>query len=140
LLDVNVLLALAWPNHLSHHAVKTWYRTNRENQFVTCPITESGFVRLSLNPTVVGQSIDCTTALNLLQTWRKSRGWTFIPDTLDIASALKPFPYISGHRQITDAYLLALAVSSDARLLTTDGGIKDWCPPEWKTNIELIEV
>jgi predicted nucleic acid-binding protein len=30
LLDVNVLLALAWPNHVHHAASRTWFASSHE--------------------------------------------------------------------------------------------------------------
>ena len=53
LLDVNVLLALAWPTHVHHLAAHRWFTENHEAGWATCPLTQLGFVRLSMQPAVV---------------------------------------------------------------------------------------
>jgi predicted nucleic acid-binding protein len=53
LLDVNVLLAMAWPNHQFHLAVVRRLES-RPNRWATCAITQLGFIRLSANQAVVG--------------------------------------------------------------------------------------
>ncbi|MBZ5605168.1 MAG: type II toxin-antitoxin system VapC family toxin, partial [Acidobacteriia bacterium] len=49
LLDVNVLLALAWPVHVHHPTVLRWFAQNAKENFRTCPMTQAGFVRISCN-------------------------------------------------------------------------------------------
>jgi uncharacterized protein len=49
LLDVNVLVALAWPNHIHHRAAHRWYAAHRAQGWATCPPTQAGFVRVSSN-------------------------------------------------------------------------------------------
>ncbi|MGH9896422.1 MAG: type II toxin-antitoxin system VapC family toxin, partial [bacterium] len=51
LLDFNVLVALAWPNHVHHQAAVKWFLTNQSGGWATSPLTESGFVRVSSNAT-----------------------------------------------------------------------------------------
>ena len=51
LLDVNVLVALAWPNHVHHVAARAWFNDVGQKRFATCPVTQSGFVRVSSNRT-----------------------------------------------------------------------------------------
>ena len=70
LLDVNVLVALAWPNHLRHHAVRWWFNQQRLAGWATCPLTEAGFVRVSCNPSAVHHSVTPRDAIALLQRLR----------------------------------------------------------------------
>ncbi len=49
LLDVNVFVALAWPNHVHHDAVRSWFTETRTSGRATCSLTEAGFVRVSCN-------------------------------------------------------------------------------------------
>ncbi len=64
--DINVLLTLAWSNHPHHNAAHHWFACDAAAGWVTCLLTQTGFVRLSLNPQVVGVSIDCQAAVHLL--------------------------------------------------------------------------
>jgi len=43
-----VLIALAWPNHVHHERAQAWFSSSRDQGWATCPVTESGFVRVSL--------------------------------------------------------------------------------------------
>ena len=52
LLDVNVLLALAWPTHVHHLAAHRWFAENHDAGWATCPLTQLGFVRLAMQPAV----------------------------------------------------------------------------------------
>ena len=54
LLDVNALLALAWPNHQFHRTVLSRLERRPAPEWATCALTQLGFVRLSSNPTIVG--------------------------------------------------------------------------------------
>jgi uncharacterized protein len=57
LLDVNALVALAWDSHVHHATMRTWFAANSASGWATCPITESGFVRVSSNPKVLQSPI-----------------------------------------------------------------------------------
>ena len=57
LLDVNVLIALAWDNHEHHARAHGWFGKLAATSFATCNVTQSGFVRLSMNPNVVHEQI-----------------------------------------------------------------------------------
>ena len=138
LLDVNFLVALAWPNHMSHAAAADWFSKNHQAGFATCPITESGFIRVSLNPLIVGQQIALPSAITLLRHYR-ALSHQFWPDDLDITPALAQFATISGHRQITDAYLVALAASRQGTLVTFDTGIATITPASLRQHLLTIE-
>jgi uncharacterized protein len=64
--DVNVLLSLAWANHPQHNAAHDWFARNAASGWTTCLLTQIGFLRLSLNPQIVGAAIDCQSAVTLL--------------------------------------------------------------------------
>lgn len=65
--DINVLLALAWSNHPHHDAAHRWFARTAAAGWATCLFTQTGFLRLSLNPQVVGVAIDCQAAIHLLR-------------------------------------------------------------------------
>lgn len=62
------------------------------------------------------------TALALLERIKELPGHEFWPDDLPIDNALESFAGIVGHRQVTDAYLLAVAQARDGILATLDRG------------------
>jgi uncharacterized protein len=64
--DINELLALAWGNHAHHDAAHRWFARDATVGWATCLLTQTGFLRFSLNRQVVGVSIDCQAAVHLL--------------------------------------------------------------------------
>jgi toxin-antitoxin system PIN domain toxin len=67
LLDVNLLIALAWPNHVHHRTAMTWFQRHQEDGWATCPVTQSGFVRVSSNPQAVSDARSPAEAVLLLR-------------------------------------------------------------------------
>jgi len=114
LLDVNLLLAAAWDAHPRHAEARAWL-TGLEG-FSTCPLTELGFIRVSMSP-AFGASFDQATAFisGLQGLPTASR----IDD--DFNAAL--IPRVARYKDTTDAYLLSLAISHRQRLATLDQGI-----------------
>ena len=129
LLDVNVLVALAWPNHVQHEAALRWFRENRSAGWATCPVTQSGFVRASSNRHVISEAKSPGEALLLLQRIVARPDHRFWTDDIAIASADEVEPgRLLGYRQVTDAHLLALAIRRGGRLATFDSGIREVVP------------
>ncbi len=122
LLDVNVLLALAWPNHVHHAAALTWFSEKGAKRFRTCPLTQTGFVRVSSNPAFTREAASPREALRLLKRICGLAGHEFWPDDLSLAEA--PIStLLTGHRQVTDAYLVSLAALHGGVLATLDRGV-----------------
>jgi hypothetical protein len=67
LLDVNVLVALAWPNHAHHELALRWFKKHQKWGWATCPTTQSGFVRVSSNQQVLPNAKSPHEALLLLR-------------------------------------------------------------------------
>jgi len=118
LLDVNALVALAWDSHVHHATMRTWFAANSASGWATCPITESGFVRVSANPKVLPSPIGVDAARAVLSALRAVDGHRFLIDDVSIADA--DVPRMSGYRQVTDAHLLALARRQGVHLVTFD--------------------
>lgn len=118
LLDVNALVALAWDAHVHHVAVRSWFATSAPDGWATCPLTESGFVRVSSNPKVLPHPISVEQARAVLRALRENAHHRFLADDVSLADA--EIPPLSGHRQVTDAHLLAIARRHDTRLVTFD--------------------
>lgn len=121
LLDVNALVALVWDSHVHHAPMRAWFGANKSAGWATCPLTESGFVRVSSNPKVLPSTISVGSARDVLATLRAIEGHCFLSD--DVSMADRDVPVIIGHRQVTDAHLLALARRHGVRLLTFDRAI-----------------
>lgn len=121
LLDVNALVALAWDSHIHHAAVRAWFSAHRQGGWASCAVTESGFVRVSANPRVLPSFISVEDARGVLSVLRHVEGHRFLPNDVSLSDA--DVPTITGHRQVTDAQLLALARRHGVRLVTFDAGI-----------------
>ena len=121
LLDVNVLIALAWPNHQHHKETKEWFSRMVQIAWATCPITQNGFVRISSNPKIIESAVTVLEALDFLNHLTKHPEHRFWPDTLDFSSIeSRPAGLLQGYRQVTDAYLICLAARNDGVLVTLD--------------------
>jgi len=121
LLDVNALVALAWDSHVHHAPMRAWFAANSSAGWATCPITESGFVRVSSNPVVLPSAIGVDAARAVLSALRARPGHRFLTD--DVSLSDRDVPAIAGYRQVTDAHLLTLARRGGVRLLTFDAGV-----------------
>ncbi len=121
LLDVNALVALTWDSHVHHAAMRAWFTANGSAGWATCPITESGFVRVSSNPIVLPSAISADAAREVLSALRTHPGHGFLTD--DVSMSDSDVPAIAGYRQVTDVHLLTLARRSGVRLVTFDASI-----------------
>lgn len=121
LLDVNALVALAWDSHVHHAAIRRWFAENSSSGWATCPITESGFVRVSCNPKVLPSAIGVEAARGVMSALRAVEGHAFLVDDVSIGET--DFPRVSGHRQVTDAHLLTLARRHGRRIVTFDAAL-----------------
>lgn len=141
LLDLNVLIALAWPNHVSHADATAWFAAHSAKGWATCPMTEAGFVRISSNPAIIRESVDPRSALEKLREITAHKRHAFWPDDLPL-DRLPPeiAASIVGHRQVTDAYLLALAVFHEGKLVTLDGGIRNLVPVHSPHHRSLVVI
>ncbi|MGI8754906.1 MAG: hypothetical protein ACR2MB_03410 [Acidimicrobiales bacterium] len=81
---MNVLIALAWPNHLHHLAARTWFSTSRDQGWATCANTQIGFVRLAANPKVTGGTVTAPDALALLKRLSGLGAHHFLADDVDL--------------------------------------------------------
>ena len=80
LLDVNVLLALAWPNHQHHGAAHRWFGKSGKHGWATCAVTELAFVRLSSNPSFTADAVTPVEAAALLARYKAHPGHRFLAD------------------------------------------------------------
>jgi len=123
-LDTNILIALAWPNHVHHGEVMEWFLQKAVSGFCTCPITQTGFVRISSNPAFTANAVTPAEALTLLRKISELPGHEFWPDDISLLDATVIDPdRVHGPRQLTDVYLVALAVRHAGHLVTFDRSI-----------------
>ncbi len=123
LLDLNVLIALAWPQHVHHERAHDWFGSLTAS-WMTTPVTEAGFIRLSMNPLVVTETISMSTALSMLAAVRSVNRHEFLPDGSSLAAPRIALSAVATSRQVTDAHLVNLAAVSGAILATLDRGIE----------------
>jgi len=129
LLDLNLLLALAWPSHVHHDVAHAWFEREASPSWATCPLTQRGFVRLSFGPAFTSDAVSPPEALSLLQAITAMDGHELWPEDVDCVSAsFADGLRITGHRQVTDAYLLSLARARSGCLATLDRQI-GWLLP-----------
>jgi toxin-antitoxin system PIN domain toxin len=135
LLDVNVLLALAWAGHVHHDLAHE--RFAELDSWSTTPITELGLVRLMLTEPVVGRVVRASEALDQLRAFRAADGWSWIPDYLSPTDWAIAAGSLRGRRQVTDLQLVNLAGANDCVLATFDARIPEMLLPQ---NRALVEV
>jgi toxin-antitoxin system PIN domain toxin len=139
LLDVNVLVALAWPNHVHHDRAQAWFEATHGDGWATCPLTESGFVRVSSNSRAIPEARSPAEAVDLLRHVRAVPGHEFWQDDVSPTDeASEPFEHAVGYRQVTDAHLLSLAIRRGGTLATFDRGIESLAPDTHRTRVDLI--
>lgn len=121
LLDVNVLIALAWPQHVHHAAATEWFGAAHLNGWATTPVTESGFIRVSSNPRVFPDGVTPGQAAELLVRYRLVPGHEFWVDDLSMAEvAVSVDAHVWGSSMVSDAHLAFLAVRRGGTLTTFD--------------------
>jgi toxin-antitoxin system PIN domain toxin len=120
LLDVNVLLALAWPNHQFHSTAIA--ALSSRTRWATCALTQLGFIRLSSNPAAVATAKRPDQAAGLLARLVADSFHIYLNE-LPAPTAehwLDIFGALLGQRQVTEAYLLRLASAHNAAFVTFD--------------------
>jgi len=138
LLDLNLLLALAWPSHVHHDLAHGWFESEGSPRWATCPLTQLGFIRLSSNPLFTTDAVTPDAALEMLRVMTARDEHAFWPDDMDCISSGFPIGLrISGHRQVTDAYLFSLARARSGCLATLDRRIRRLLPHDERASPHL---
>ncbi len=123
LLDVNVLIALLDQDHTMHDRARAWFSAHARHGWASCPITQNGCVRIMShpgypNPVPVGAVVERLAAAAATP---HHRFWADDVSLLDPRIAERT--RIHGPRQVTDLYLLALAVHHRGRFVSFDSSI-----------------
>ncbi|MGI9303023.1 MAG: TA system VapC family ribonuclease toxin [Gammaproteobacteria bacterium] len=123
LFDVNVLIALFDPAHVHHERAHQWLEVSKESGWATCPVTQNGCVRILSQPRYPN-AISVPEAIGRLGDATSQPQHEFWHDDVSIVDAgLFSADRILSARQLTDLYLLALAIAHQGRLITFDKGI-----------------
>jgi uncharacterized protein len=116
--DINVLLALAWPNHQHHALAHQWFRKHAQGGWATCAFTEVGFIRLSSNPAFTPAAVSPAEAADLLERFVAHKAHVFWNSPR--ARPRSIFERSLGHQQVNDAYLVEVARANKGRVATLD--------------------
>lgn len=123
LLDINVLIALLDADHTLHARAIRWFDDNARDGWASCPITENGCARIMSNPGYPNR-VPVAAVVERLAAAAATQWHAFWPDDVSLLdAAIADSRRIHGPRQITDLYLLALAVHHGGRFVTFDGSI-----------------
>lgn len=123
LFDVNLLIAIVDEGHEHHWRAHEWWTANIADGWATCPLTENGMVRV-MSQSGYKMPISATFAIDLLAEQISKSDHAFWADKISLRDNERIDPdRILGPNQITDAYLLALAVKRGGRLATFDRSI-----------------
>ncbi len=141
LLDISVVIALLDPDHDFHHRAHTWWASVQAEGWASCPITQNGVVRVMSNPAYnPRRSLSPASVCTLLRTFIERTDHEFLPDALSFLDNDRvDTRRVLGPRQVTDVYLLAIAVSQGHRLATFDESInRGAVPPAAPENLLIL--
>jgi toxin-antitoxin system PIN domain toxin len=119
LLDINLLLALSDSMHIHHDIAHQWFAQTGRLSWATCPITENGFVRIASHPKYPNRPGDAGAVLAILRVFCASEGHRFWSAEVSLRELVGPRVAMTP-QQITDIYLLGLAVHRQGKLATLD--------------------
>jgi toxin-antitoxin system PIN domain toxin len=140
LLDLNVLIALTDPEHQHHRKAQDWFMSSGKGSWGVCPLTEAGFIRVTTNPTFRPGLRTLEQAIAILQALKAYPGyWYWEIDESWVTLTARFAARILGHQQVTDAYLLGLAIKENGVLVTFDRGLKYMAGAEFRNNLLVLE-
>lgn len=123
LLDVNVLIALLDAAHIHHQRASQWLVQELHHGWASCPLTQNGCLRIMAQP-AYPQALPLAAVAQRLAQAAATPAHQFIADDYSLLDAGNlHWPQLLGHRQVTDAYLLGLAVRHGCRFVSLDARI-----------------
>jgi toxin-antitoxin system PIN domain toxin len=123
LLDVNMLIAICDGHHIYHAQASEWFANHAAQGWATCPLIQNGVIRIMSQPSYPN-SRPIGEVVKQVRTMCASKYHHFWANDFSIMDETKiAHQHVLGNKQLTDIYLLALAVQHSARLVTLDGGI-----------------
>src|SRR5439155_20800811 len=110
--------------HVHHQLAHDWFEDNKGAGWASCPLTENGLLRIFSNPAFIDPPVPLSDLTALLKRWCQRSPHHFWPDDVSLKD---PGAFIMsavrGHRQLTDVYLLGLAVKHGGKFATFDRGV-----------------
>jgi len=141
LLDLNILTALLWPAHQHHETAHRWFHARADARWATCSLTQLGFIRIVSNPAFSRDALSPPGAMALLGANLSHATHEFWTETLQVPAAIKGMePRLQGYRQLTDAYLLALANHRKGVLATFDRGLRSLAREAFGSALEIVST
>jgi uncharacterized protein len=137
LLDVNALIALLDPTHAHHDRAHEWFAGPGKEDWISSPTTENGAVRVVSHPKY-SNAQPAPTVLESLESLTLVGRHRFAPDAVSLLDSDVVRVNLLSSSQVTDTYLLQLAVSLGARLATFDTRIVTTAVPHAKDAVFLI--
>ena len=123
LLDVNVLIALHDSDHVHHGLASRWFQAHAGQGWASCPLTQNGCLRIMAQP-AYPQALPLAAVAQRLGQAAATPAHLFIADDYSLLDAGSlHWPQLLGHRQVTDAYLLGLAVRHGCRFVSFDARV-----------------
>lgn len=120
LLDINVLIALHDRDHVHHVRAATWFEANAAEGWASCPLTQNGCLRIMSQPGYA-QPQPLATLLAMLQRSTSASVHELWSDDISLLDATRfKHDHMHNHGQLTDLYLLGLAVRHGGRLVSFD--------------------
>ena len=118
LLDVSTLVALFDGSHALHDTVGTWFHERGEAPWATCAITQNCVVRILSQPTYPN-ALSSPAAVAMVRRACQDDAHEFWSCDLSITDPTLINPkLLFGPNQLTDLYLLALAVQNGGCFVT----------------------
>jgi uncharacterized protein len=118
-----VLIALHDEQHVHHAVAARWFENNARHGWATCPLTQNGCMRIMSQPNYPN-TVLLANALAMLALSCAHANHRFWSDDISLLDAARMnHARMHGHRQLTDLYLLALAIRNEGRLVTFDAQI-----------------
>jgi toxin-antitoxin system PIN domain toxin len=120
---VNVLIAMLDADHSLHERARDWFGRHARNGWASCPITQNGCARV-MSFSGYPNALPVRQVLERLREATRTPHHEFWPDDVTLLEPrIADLSRIHGPRQLTDLYLLALAVSRDGRFVTFDASV-----------------
>ena len=123
LLDVNVLIALLDPDHSLHERAREWFGRNAPDGWTSSPITQNGCVRVMSHPRYPNTLPVRPIVERLREATRSHHHEFWTDDVSPLDPRIVDASRIHAPRQLTDLYLLALAVHRGGRFVTFDASV-----------------
>lgn len=137
LLDINVLLALLDRDHVDHQRAREWITGEVRHGWASCALTQNGFVRVISQPRYPSP-VSPFEAIERLRRATRTEHHEFWPCSFSLLDGERvKSSHVHGPRQVTDVYLLALAVGHGGRFVTLDGSIP-WSAVPGATQEHLV--